>query len=128
MKDTLATILSETRFLGPTVPYSILPSMVSLPSFIFFMLFLSSFKKFYKPAIHLKNLIRYQMRKSLNVLTAESMAYLEIYIPWSVLFQSSVLPRPLGETSSKCHLSFLKICASSMCIDGDEYFGPPILD
>lgn len=74
MKHTLVNILFKFRFLEPKVFYSILPSMGSLPWFILLMLFLSSFENFGKPAISLKNLIRYQMRKSLNVPTAESMA------------------------------------------------------
>ena len=53
--------------------------------------FLNSFK-FCKPAISLKNLIRYQMRKSLNVFTTESMASFEIYITWRVSVQFSSLP------------------------------------
>ena len=61
--------------------------MGSLPWFIFLIL-----SKFCKPAISLKNLIRYQMRKSLNVFTAESMGSFEIYITWRVSVQFSSLP------------------------------------
>lgn len=101
MKHTLVPILFKFRFLEPKVSYSILPSMGSLAWFIFLMLFLSSFENFCKPAISLKNLIRYQMRKSLNVLTAESMPHLEINIAWNVSLQSPVLTKPLEEASSR---------------------------
>lgn len=128
MKHTLVNILFKFRFLEPKVSYSILPSMGSLPWLIFLMLFLSSFENFCKPAISLKNLIRYQMRKSLNVLTAESMQHLEIDITWCVSLQSPVLTKLLEEASSRDHLSFLNICGSSVYIEGDKYFGPPVLD
>lgn len=127
MKHTLVNILFKFRFLEPKVSYSVLPSMGSLPWFIFLMFFLPSFENFCKPAISLKNLIRYQMRKSLNVLTAESMLHLEIYITWCVSLQSPVLTGLLEEATSRDHLSFLNICGSSVYADGDKYFGSPIL-
>lgn len=118
MKHTLVNILFKFRFLEPKVSYSILPSMGSLPWFVFLMFFLPSFENFCKPAISLKNLIRYQMRKSLNVLTAESMPHLEIYITWCVSLQSPVLTGLLEETALRDHLSFLNICGSSVYTDG----------
>ena len=105
--------------------------MGSLPWFIFLMLFLSSFENFCEPAISLKNLIRYRMRKSLSVLSvlsAEGMAHLEIQISWRVSLQTPVLTRLLKEVSSRDNLSFLNICGSSVHMDGDKYFGYPILD
>ena len=84
------------------------------------------FQNFCKPAISLKNLIRSQMRKSLNVFTAENMPSFEIYITWSVSPQNPGLTRPLEEVSSSNHLFFLKICSSSVYTDGDKHFGPSI--